>query len=139
MEEVAVAVQYRIPYVLVMLNNAYMGLIRQSELPYDMNFAVDLAYEGPGGEYGIDNVMVMEAMGAAGRRVERPEEIQDALDWAVRASEERRVPVLVEIMCERETNAAMGLSIDKINEYEPILDGGLETAGRILGGVPERD
>jgi tartronate-semialdehyde synthase len=48
MEEVAVAVQYRIPYVLVMLNNAYMGLIRQSELPYDMNFAVDLAYEGPG-------------------------------------------------------------------------------------------
>ena len=49
------------------------------------------------------------------------------------------MPVLVEIMCERETNAAMGLSIDKINEYEPILDGGLETAGRILGGVPERD
>jgi tartronate-semialdehyde synthase len=139
MEEIAVAVQYKIPYVLVMLNNAYMGLIRQSELPYDMNFAVDIGYEGPGGEYGIDNVMVMEAMGAAGRRVERPEEIQDALHWAVKASEERRVPVLVEIMCERETNAAMGLSIDKINEYEPILDAGRETAGQIVGGVPERD
>src|SRR5919112_4138400 len=139
MEEIAVAVQYKIPYVLIMLNNAYMGLIRQSELPYDMNFAVDIGYEGPGGEYGIDNVMVMEAMGAAGRRVGRPEEIQDALDWAVKASEERRVPVLVEIMCERETNAAMGLSIDKINEYEPILDAGRETAGQIVGGVPERD
>jgi tartronate-semialdehyde synthase len=139
MEEIAVAVQYKIPYVLIMLNNAYMGLIRQSELPYDINFAVDIGYEGPGGEYGIDNVMVMEAMGAAGRRVERPEEIQDALDWAVKASEKRRVPVLVEIMCERETNAAMGLSIDKINEYEPILDAGRETAGQIVGGVPERD
>jgi tartronate-semialdehyde synthase len=139
MEEVAVAVQYKVPYVLVMLNNAYMGLIRQSELPYDINFAVDLSYEGPDSDYGIDNVMVMEAMGALGRRVRRPEEIQGALEWAVRASEERRVPALVEIMCEREVNAAMGLSIDKINEYEPILDGNRELAGQIVGGVPERD
>jgi tartronate-semialdehyde synthase len=139
MEEVAVAVQYKVPYVLVMLNNAYMGLIRQSELPYDMNFAVDLSYEGPNDSYGIDNVGVMEAMGALGRRVTRSEEIQDALAWAVQASNERRVPALVEIMCERETNAAMGLSIDKINEYEPILEGTREMAGRIVGGVPERD
>jgi glyoxylate carboligase len=50
-------------------------------------------------------------------------EIKDALQWAVQASEERRVPALVEIMCEREVNAAMGLSIEQINEYEPILDG----------------
>jgi tartronate-semialdehyde synthase len=139
MEEVAVAVQYRVPYVLVMLNNAYMGLIRQAELGYDMNFAVDLGYEGPANEYGIDNVGVMEAMGALGRRVTRPEEIKGALEWAVRASEERRVPALVEIICERETNAAMGLSIDKINEYEPILDGTRELAGQVVGGVPERD
>ncbi len=139
MEEIAVAVQYKVPYVLIMLNNAYMGLIRQSELGYDMNFAVDLAYEGPESEYGIDNVGVMEAMGALGRRVTNPEEIAAAFEWAVQASEERRVPVLVEIMCERETNAAMGLSIDKINEYEPILDGTRETAGQVVGGIPERD
>jgi tartronate-semialdehyde synthase len=140
MEEVAVAVQYGVPYVLVMLNNAYMGLIRQSELKYDMNYAVDLAYEGPESDYGIDNVMVMEAMGALGRRVRRPEEIQDALAWAVRASEERRVPALVEIMCERGTNAAMGLSIDKINEFEPILDGTSERDQQLVGGgIPDRD
>ncbi|AHY46597.1 glyoxylate carboligase [Rubrobacter radiotolerans] len=139
MEEIAVAVQYRIPYVLVMLNNAYMGLIRQGELNYDMNYAVDLAYEGPDSEYGIDNVAVMEAMGALGRRVHEPDDLQDAFDWAVRTSEERRVPVLVEVMCERETNAAMGLSIDRINEYEPILDGVRETAGHVVGGIPERD
>jgi len=139
MEEIAVAVQYEVPYVLVMLNNAYMGLIRQGQLNYDMNYAVDIAYEGPDSDYGIDNVKVMEAMGALGRRVWRPEEIQDALAWAVQASDERRVPALVEIMCERETSAAMGLSIDKINEYEPIFDGVEELAGQIVGGVPERD
>ncbi|MEW6637300.1 MAG: glyoxylate carboligase [Actinomycetota bacterium] len=139
MEEIAVAVQYGIPYVLVMLNNAYMGLIRQGELSYDMNFAVDIGYDGPDSDYGIDNVAVMEAMGAIGRRVRRPEDIQEALDWAVRESERRRVPALVEIMCERDTNAAMGLSIDRINEYEPILDGVKESAGHIVGGVPERD
>jgi tartronate-semialdehyde synthase len=139
MEEVAVAVQYKVPYVLVMLNNAYMGLIRQSELPYDMNFAVDIGYEGPDSEYGIDNVMVMEAMGAMGRRVRRPEEIKDALEWAVRSSNERRVPALVEIMCERETNAAMGVSIDKINEYEPVVNGTRELAGQVVGEIPDRD
>ncbi len=139
MEEIAVACQYRIPYVLVMVNNAYMSLIRQGELKYDMNFAVDVGYEGPESEYGIDNVKVMEAMGALGRRVTRPEDIEDALQWAIRASEERRVPALVEVMVERETNASMGLSIDKINEFEPVLDGSEESAGQVVGGMPERD
>ena len=45
----------------------------------------------------------------------------------------------MEIMCEREVNAAMGLSIDKINEYEPILDGTRERSGQVVGGVPDRD
>ena len=90
MEEVAVAVQYGVPYVLVMLNNGYMGLIRQGELEYDMNYAVDISYKGPSSDYGIDNVMVMEAMGALGRRVTSSEDIQDTLEWAVRESEERR-------------------------------------------------
>jgi len=139
MEEIAVAVQYKVPYVLVMVNNAYMGLIRQGELNYDMNFVVDIGYEGPDSEYGMDNVKVMEAMGALGRRVTKPENINGALAWAVRASEERRVPALVEVMVERETNAAMGLSLDKINEYEPILDGAELSAGQVVGGVPERD
>jgi tartronate-semialdehyde synthase len=139
MEEIAVAVQYKIPYVLVMLNNAYMGLIRQGELNYDMNYAVDIGYDGPDSEYGMDHVKVMEAMGALGRRVTEPDDLQSAMEWAVRTSEQRRVPVLVEVMTERETNAAMGLSIDKINEYEPILEGSREKVGQVVGGIPERD
>jgi tartronate-semialdehyde synthase len=136
MEEVAVAVQYKIPYVLVMLNNGYMSLIRQPEkYQYDMNYGVDISYEGPNGALGMDHVGVMQAMGALGRRVTRPEEIAPALEWAVRASEERRVPALVEVIIERETDAAMGLSIDKINEYEPTED----RTAEVVGGIPERD
>jgi tartronate-semialdehyde synthase len=103
MEEVAVAVQYKVPYVLVMLNNGYMGLIRQGEkYGYgELDYGVDLRYEGPGA-YGMDHVAVMEAMGALGRRVTEPGDIPTALEWAVGASEEHRVPVLVEIITERD-------------------------------------
>ena len=140
MEEIAVAVQYKVPYVLVMLNNGYMGLIRQGEkYGYDkLDYGVDLTYEGPG-PYGMDHVGVMEAMGALGRRVTEPGEIAAALQWAVEASEEHQVPALVEIVTERDTDAAMGVSIDKVNEYEPILDGTREHAGEVVGALPERD
>jgi tartronate-semialdehyde synthase len=139
MEEVAVAVQYRVPFVLVMLNNAYMGLIRQAEkYGYEENYAVDLAYEN-GETVGIDHVGVMEAMGALGRRVTEPGDIADTLRWAVDASESSRLPVLVEIMTERETDAAMGVAIDAINEYEPVLDGAFERPGAVVGALPEGD
>ncbi len=139
MEEIAVAVQHRVPYVLVMLNNGYMSLIRQPEkYQYDMNFGVDIGYEGPNQALGMDHVGVMEAMGALGRRVTTPDEIRPAIEWAIEASEESRVPALVEIIVEREVDAAMGKSIDNINEYEPIEEGesGL---GQFADSIPERD
>ena len=57
-----------------------------------MNLAVNIGYDGPDSDYGIDNVILVEAMGALGCRVTRPEDTKDALDWAVRASEEQRCP-----------------------------------------------
>ena len=47
--------------------------------------------------------------------------------------------MLVEIMTERDTDAAMGVAIDAINEYEPVLDGAFERAGAVAGALPERD
>jgi tartronate-semialdehyde synthase len=133
MEEVAVAVQYKVPFVLVMLNNGYMGLIRQSEKPYDMNYAVEIAYDGPEGHPGIDHVAIMKAMGADGMRVTDPGEIPAALDWAVAQSAEREVPVLVEIMIAPEDDAAMGKSIDHIREFEEVAD----EAPDPLAAIPE--
>jgi tartronate-semialdehyde synthase len=87
----------------------------------------------------MDHVAVMEAMGALGRRVTEPGDIAAALDWAIAASEEHRVPALVEIVTERDTDAAMGIAIDAINEFEPVLEGELERAGEVVGAMPERD
>ncbi|MEK8173067.1 thiamine pyrophosphate-dependent enzyme [Streptomyces sp. M19] len=70
--ELAVAAQYNVPYVIVMLNNEYLGLIRQASLAYGMNYQVDIHYD----EYGSDNVRIMEAYGCSGRRVVDPGDIR---------------------------------------------------------------
>jgi tartronate-semialdehyde synthase len=124
MEEVAVAVQYEVPFVLVMVNNGYMGLIRQAEKNYDMNFEVDLSYDGPAGHPGIDHVAVMKGMGADGVKVTDPGEIRSAFEWAVARAEESRAPTLVEILVAPEDDAAMGKSIDHVREFEAVEDAG---------------
>jgi tartronate-semialdehyde synthase len=121
MEEIAVAVQYRIPFALVMLNNAYLGLIRQAErgaFGFEQNFEVGIGYGEDG--YGMNHVKAMEAMGAAGIRVTEPGKIAEALAWARETSEARRIPVLVEILTQHEENAAMGASIAAIKEFDPL-------------------
>jgi tartronate-semialdehyde synthase len=120
LEEIAVAVQYNVPFVIVMLNNAHLGLIRQAErgsFGFKQNYEVKIGY-GPDG-YGIDHVKAVEAMGARGVRVSDPNEIRDALTWARETSGRESLPVLVEILTEQEENAAMGTSIAKITEFHP--------------------
>ncbi|MBB3732117.1 tartronate-semialdehyde synthase [Nonomuraea dietziae] len=115
-EELAVAAQYDVPFVLVMLNNEYLGLIRQASLPYEMNYQVDIHFD----EYGTDNVKIMEAYGCAGVRVFDPAEIRPSLEWATKEAARTSRPVLVEIMIEREANTPHGLSIDAVREFEPL-------------------
>lgn len=121
MEEIAVAVQYELPFLMIMLNNSYLGLIRQASIPYDMNFGVSLAYDHAEAS-GMDHVAVVEAMGAKGKRVVRPDEISEALEWGRTIVAEERLPVLIEIMIQQEANAAMGPSLDQIKEFSPLID-----------------
>ncbi|WP_184079893.1 glyoxylate carboligase [Nocardiopsis mwathae] len=114
-EELAVGAQYDVPFVLIMINNEYLGLIRQAEIPYDMNYQVDIHYD----EYGTDNVKIMEAYGCSGRRVLEPGEIRDSLEWARKEARRTSRPVLVEVMIEREANTPHGPSIDAVKEFEP--------------------
>lgn len=114
-EELAVAAQYEVPFVLIMLNNEYLGLIRQAELGYDMNYQVDIHYD----ETGTDNVKIMEAYGCSGRRVINPSDIRPAIEWARKEAITTSRPVLVEIMIEREANTPHGPDIDAVREFEP--------------------
>jgi tartronate-semialdehyde synthase len=129
-EELAVAAQYRIPFVLVVLNNAYLGLIRQAERGYGMDYEVQLAFENINapeiGDYGVDHVAAAEAFGCVAARVFNPEDIAPTLAWARREAEAQRVPVVVEVITERVTNIAMGPEIDRITEFEEVVDAAAE-------------
>ncbi|GAA1466065.1 glyoxylate carboligase [Nocardiopsis exhalans] len=115
-EELAVAAQYNVPYVIIMLNNEYLGLIRQASIPFDMNYQVDIHYD----EYGTDSVKLMEAYGCSGRRVWEPSEIRESLEWARKQAQTTSRPVLVEIMIEREANTPHGPAINAVKEFEPV-------------------
>jgi len=127
-EELAVGAQFKLPYLHVLVNNAYLGLIRQSQRGFDMDFCVQLAFENinaPETEgYGVDHVGVVEGLGCKAIRVRTPEEIQPAFAQAQQWMEEFRVPVVVEIILERVTNIAMGTEIDAINEFEALAERG---------------
>ena len=90
-----------------------------------MNYQVDIHYD----ENGTDNVKVMEAYGCAGRRVTQPSEIAPTIEWARKEAERISRPVLVEVMVDREANASMGAAIDAINEFEPLPEVELTSAG----------
>jgi tartronate-semialdehyde synthase len=126
-EELAVAAQYRVPFVVVLLNNAYLGLIRQAERGYDMDYEVQLGFANVHspeiGEYGVDHVKATEAMGCLAMRVFQPDELSGAFERARSLARENRLPVVVEVITERATNIAMGPEIDQITEFEEIVDG----------------
>jgi len=126
LEELAVAAQHQVPFVMVLINNAYLGLIRQAEVAYKMDFEVQLSFKNINcpeiGDYGVDHVKAVEALGCLATRVFDPKQMADAFRAARRISAERRVPVVVEVITERVTNISMGPEIDKITEFEEIYD-----------------
>ncbi|MCO5065648.1 MAG: glyoxylate carboligase [Rhizobiaceae bacterium] len=127
-EELAVGAQHKLPYIHVLVNNAYLGLIRQSQRGFNMDFQVDLAFEninaGDDAEagYGVDHVAVAEAMGCKALRVRRPEDCAAAFREARRLVREHQVPVVIEFILERVTNISMGTEIDNIVEFEELAE-----------------
>ena len=73
-QELATAIQYRLPIKIVILNNGYLGMVRQwQEMFYDRTYSeVDLSVAP-------DFVKLAEAYGGAGFRASCPEELTDAL------------------------------------------------------------
>ncbi|WP_226365277.1 glyoxylate carboligase [Pseudonocardia sp. ICBG162] len=131
LEELAVGAQFGLPYVHVVVNNSYLGLIRQAQRAFDMDFQVSLAFDNmhadeeltglPKG-YGVDHVRVAEGLGCVGLRVTEPDEIATTLRRASQLASEHKVPVVVEVVLERVTNIAMGTEIDAVTEFEDLAE-----------------
>jgi len=125
-EELAVGAQFRLPYVQVLVNNSYLGLIRQSQRGFEMDYCVQLAFDNQNVSdptlqgYGVDHKAVVEGLGCKALRVTDPAQLQGTLRQAQSMARELRVPVVVEVILEKVTNIAMGTEINAINEFEDI-------------------
>ena len=127
-EELAVGAQHKLPYLHVVVNNSYLGLIRQSQRGFSMDFEVSLAFDNinAAGEdslrgYGVDHCAVAEGLGCKAIRVSSPNEFKEAFARAAALMDEHQVPVVLEFILERVTNISMGAEVDNINEFEEIL------------------
>ena len=77
-QELATAVQYGLPVKILIMNNGYLGMVRQwQEMFYDRTYSeVDISIAP-------DFVKLAEAYGAAGFRAERPAELHNVLEAAI--------------------------------------------------------
>ncbi|KQZ67518.1 glyoxylate carboligase [Nocardioides sp. Root151] len=127
-EELAVGAQFHLPYIHVVVNNSYLGLIRQAQRGFEMDYHVQLSFENVNSPelngYGVDHVKVAEGLGCKAIRVFEPDEILPALEQAKKLMVEFEVPVVVEVIMERITNVSMGLEIDNVVEFEELAERG---------------
>ena len=136
MEELAVGAQFKLPFVQVVVNNSYLGLIRQAQRGLDMDFCVQLSFENVNAPeldgYGVDHVKVAEGLGCKAIRVREPADLPAAFEQARKLMAEFSVPVVVEVILERITNVSMGTEIDAITEFEDLAEVGADAPTSIV-------
>jgi len=96
MQELITAVQYRVPVKIAIINNGYLGMVRQwQELFYEKRYSeVDLSIQP-------DFVKLAEACGAVGFRAEKPSEVREIIEEALKIDDR---PVLMDFHVDREEN-----------------------------------
>ncbi|MGP5581020.1 glyoxylate carboligase [Glutamicibacter arilaitensis] len=123
-EELAVGAQFKLPYVHVVVNNSYLGLIRQSQRAFEMDYHVSLGFDNINSPetkgYGVDHVKVAEGLGCKAVRIEDPSQLAAGFAQANALAEQHQVPVVVEVILEKLTNIAMGAQLDAVNEFEDL-------------------
>lgn len=112
-QELATAVHNNLPVKVAILNNQYLGMVRQWQgLFYQKNYAYtclaqnvecdqlcnDPRRKCPG--YVPDFARLAEAYGAVGMRIERPEDVRDAIEQAIRTPN----TVIMDFRIEKEEN-----------------------------------
>ncbi|MCP3177803.1 biosynthetic-type acetolactate synthase large subunit [Desulfuromonas sp. KJ2020] len=94
-QELATLVQYRLPVKIVILNNNFLGMVRQwQQLFFDRRYSQTCM------ELPIDFVKLAEAYGATGLSTSKPEEVESVIQKAL----ETPGPVIMEFKIAREEN-----------------------------------
>ena len=92
-QEMATAMQYNLPVKIAILNNGFLGMVRQwQEFFYDKRYACTEMNVAP------DFVKLAEAYGAVGLRATKPEEVETVLEKALSVHR----PVIMDFVVERE-------------------------------------
>jgi len=95
MQEMSTAVQYGLPIKIFILNNEYMGMVRQwQELLHDKNYSESYTAALP------DFVKLAEAYGCVGFRAETPEELDDKIIDMINTDQ----PVIFDCKVDKEEN-----------------------------------
>lgn len=112
-QELITAVSYKIPVKIAILNNFYLGMVRQwQELFYKRRYSSTDLKRNP------DFVKIAEAYGALGIRVDKKKDVRSALQKAIKSP----LPVVMDFVIEREENVS------------PIVPPG-EALDQMIGGM----
>ena len=95
MQEMSTAVQYSLPIKIFILNNEYMGMVRQwQELLHEKNYSESYTAALP------DFVKLAEAYGCVGIRAKTPEELDDKIIEMINTDR----PVIFDCLVDKEEN-----------------------------------
>ncbi len=112
-QELATVVQSDIPVIVAILNNGFLGMVRQwQELFFSRRYS-ETNLEGS-----VDFVKLAEAYGALGLRAKKKSEVKDAIEEAVKSER----PTIIDFVVEREENVSpmvpAGAAINEIMDLE---------------------
>ncbi|MDC0472550.1 acetolactate synthase 3 large subunit [Pelagibacteraceae bacterium] len=118
MQEMSTAVQYRLPVKIFILNNEYMGMVRQwQELLHDKNYSESYTEALP------DFVKLAEAYGAVGIRAKTPDELDEKIREMINSDK----PVIFDCV------------VDKQENCYPMIPSGKPHNQMLLGPEDEKD
>jgi acetolactate synthase-1/2/3 large subunit len=112
-QELATVVQEDIPVIVAILNNGFLGMVRQwQELFFNRRFS-STCIEGS-----VDFVKLAEAYGALGLRARKKSDVKDVIKEAVKSER----PTVIDFVVEREENVSpmvpAGAAINEILDLE---------------------
>ena len=95
-QEMIVAVQHQLPIIIAILNNGFLGMVRQwQQLFWEKRYSHTCI------DFAPDFVKLAEAYGAVGIRVEKKVDVEPAIKKALSIKDK---PIVIDFIIEREEN-----------------------------------